>query len=54
MRKETGRNSDFFMSQEINYADLTGQYDRMLKLSHQKSNKVMKYEGIYKAYMKMG
>ena len=54
MRKETGRNSEFFMSQEINYADLTGQYDRMLELSHQKSNKVMKYEGIYKAYMKMG
>ena len=54
MIKETGRTSEFFMSQDINYAELTGQYDKMLELAHQKPNKLLKYEGIYKAYRDMG
>ena len=54
MIKETGRTSEFFTSQDINYAELTGQYDKMLELAHQKPNKVLKYEGIYKAYRDMG
>ena len=54
MIKETGRTSEFYTSQDINYAELTGQYDKMLELAHQKSNKVLKYEGIYKAYRDMG
>ena len=54
MIKETGRTSEFFISQDINYAELTGQYDKMLELAHQKSNKLLKYEGIYKAYRDMG
>ena len=54
MIKETGRTSEFFMSQDINYAELTGQYDKMLELAHQKPNKMLKYEGIYKAYRDMG
>ena len=54
MIKETGRTSEFFVSQDINYAELTGQYDKMLELAHQKPNKVLKYEGIYKAYRDMG
>ena len=54
MIKETGRTSEFFISQDINYAELTGQYDKMLELAHQKSNKVLRYEGIYKAYRDMG
>ncbi len=45
MIKETGRTSEFFTSQNINYAELTGQYDKMLELAHQKPNKVLKYEG---------
>ena len=32
MIKETGRTSEFFISQDINYAELTGQYDKMLEL----------------------
>ena len=54
MIKETGRTSEFFISQDINYAELTGQYDKMLELAHQKPNKVLRYEGIYKAYRDMG
>lgn len=54
MIKETGRTSEFFISQDINYAELTGQYDKILELAHQKPNKVLKYEGIYKAYRDMG
>lgn len=54
MIKETGKTSEFFTSQDINYAELTGQYDKMLELAHQKPNKVIKYEGIYKAYRDMG
>ena len=54
MIKETGWTSEFYTSQDINYAELTGQYDKMLELAHQKSNKVLKYEGIYKAYRDMG
>ena len=54
MIKETGRTSEFYTSQDINYAELTGQYDKMLELAHQKSNKVQGYEGIYKAYRDMG
>ena len=54
LMKETGRTSEFFMSQDIHYADVTGQYDKMLELARQKPNKIVRYENIYKAYMKMG
>ncbi len=54
MMKETGRTSEFFTSQDINYAELTGQYGRMLELARQKPDKVQGYEGIYKAYRDMG
>ena len=54
MMKKTGRTSEFFTSQDINYAELTGQYDKMLKLARQKPDKVQGYEGIYKAYRDMG
>ena len=54
LMKETGRTSEFFMSQDIHYADVTGQYDKMLELARQKPNKIVRYEYIYKAYMKMG
>ena len=54
MMKETGRTSEFYTSQDINYAELTGQYDKMLKLARQKPDKVQGYEGIYKAYRDMG
>ena len=54
MMKETGRTSEFFTSQDINYAELTGQYDKMLELARQKPDKVQGYEGIYKAYRDMG
>ena len=54
MMKKTGRTSEFFTSQDINYAELTGQYDKMLELARQKPDKVQGYEGIYKAYRDMG
>ena len=54
LMKETGRTSEFFMSQDIHYADVTGQYDKMLELARQKPNKIVRYEYIYKVYMKMG
>ena len=54
LMKETGTTSEFFKSQHIHYADVTGQYDKMLELAHQKSSKIIRYENIYKAYMKMG
>ena len=54
MIKETGKTSEFFTSQDIHYAEVTGQYDKMLELARQKPNKVLKYEGIYKAYRDMG
>ena len=54
MMKKTGRTSEFFTSQDINYAELTGQYDKMLELARQKPDKVRKYEVIYKAYRDMG
>ena len=54
MIKKTGKTSEFFTSQNIHYAELTGQYDKMLELAHQKPNKVLRYEGIYKAYEHMG
>lgn len=54
MIKETGKTTEFFTSQDINYAELTGQYDKMLEIAHQKPNRVLKYEGIYKAYRDMG
>ena len=54
MMKKTGRTSEFFTSQDINYAELTGQYGRMLELARQKPDKVQGYEGIYKAYRDMG
>ena len=54
MIKKTGKTSEFFTSQNIHYAELTGQYDKMLELAHQKPNKVLRYEGIYKAYKHMG
>ena len=54
MIKKTGKTSEFFTSQNIHYAELTGQYDKMLELAHQKPNKVLRYEGIYKAYRDMG
>jgi len=54
LMKETGTTSEFFKSQDIHYADVTGQYDKMLELAHQKPSKIIRYENIYKAYMKMG
>ncbi len=54
LMKETGMTSEFFKSQDIHYADVTGQYDKMLELAHQKPSKILRYENIYKAYMKMG
>ena len=35
MIKETGKTTEFFTSQDINYAELTGQYDKMLELARQ-------------------
>ena len=50
LKKETGKNSDFFEAQDIYYADVTGQYDRMLQLARQQSSLL----NIFKAYKKMG
>ena len=54
MMKESGKNSDFFEAQDIYYADVTGQYDRMLQLARQQSSLLTRYEHIFKAYKKMG
>lgn len=54
MIKDTGKNSEFFTSQDIHYAEVTGQYDRMLELARQKPDKIQRYKNIYKAYQKMG
>ena len=54
MMKESGRTSVFYLSQDIHYFGLTGQYDKMLELARQKPDKVRKYEVIYKAYRDMG
>ncbi len=54
LKKETGKNSDFFEAQDIYYADVTGQYDRMLQLARQQSSLLTRYEHIFKAYKKMG
>ena len=54
MMKETGRTSAFYLSQDINYFGLTGQYDKMLELARQKSDKILRYKAIYQAYAKMG
>lgn len=54
MIKETGKTSEFFTSQDIHYAEVTGQYDKMLELARQKPDKVQRYKNIFKAYQKMG
>ena len=54
LKMETGKTSEFFAAQDIYYADVTGQYDRMLQLARQQSSLLTRYEHIFKAYKKMG
>ena len=54
LKKETGKNSDFIAGQDIHYAELTGQYEKMLILARQNPNKTVRYQDIYKAYRSMG
>ena len=54
LKMETGKNSEFFAAQDIYYADVTGQYNKMLELARQQSSKLTRYEYIFRAYQKMG
>lgn len=54
MMKESGRTSVFYLSQDIHYFGLTGQYDKMLELARQKPTNMQKYECIVEAYKNMG
>ena len=54
MMKETGKTSEFFMSQNLHYAELTGQYKKMLELARQKPDRMTRYKNIYKAHQLMG
>ena len=54
LKKETGKTSEFFAAQDIYYADVTGQYAKMLELARQQSNPLTRSEYIFRAYKKMG
>ena len=54
MIKETGKTSEFFTSQDIHYAEVTGQYDKMLELARQKPDTLQRYRNTFIAYQKMG
>ena len=54
LRMETGRNSDFFETQDIYYAAITGQYEKMLQLARQQSSLLTRYDYTCRAYKKLG
>ena len=54
MKKETGKTSEFFTSQDIHYYELIGQYDKVLELARQKPDRQLRLNTIYKAYQRMG
>ena len=54
LMKETGKTSLFFQQQDIYYAELTGQYEKMLELSRKKPDRLVKLRNIYRCYEKMG
>jgi serine phosphatase RsbU (regulator of sigma subunit) len=54
LEKETGKKTGFHSAQDFHYADITGQYDKMLELAHKRPNKLLRLESTYKAYKRMG